>query len=61
MLRIGTVIYGYCEGKFGRDSYGNKRVEAIGADWVVVREEGVGPMLYEGNPEDLLKYTTPDY
>ena len=57
MLRVGTVIYGYCEGIFGRD-YGPKRVEAIGSDWVVVRDEELGPQLYSGSPEDLLKYST---
>ena len=34
---VGTVLYGFCEGRFGRDGYGDKRIEAIGADWVVVR------------------------
>jgi hypothetical protein len=37
MLIVGDVLLGYCGGEFGRDSYGNKRVEALGADWVVVR------------------------
>lgn len=55
-LRVGQVLYGYCNGKFGRDSYGDKRVEAIGADWVVVRESGrVG--IYGGAPEELVQYT----
>ena len=59
-LRVGDVLYGYCEGVFGRDSYGEKRVEAIGADWVVVREVLYGesqPNMYTGSPEDLIKYT----
>lgn len=34
---IGKKLYGYCDGFFGHDSYENKRIEAIGADWVVVR------------------------
>lgn len=38
-LRVGDVLYGFCGGAFGRDSYADKRVEAIGADWVVVRED----------------------
>ena len=42
-IRVGTVLYGYCNGFFGRDSYGDKRVESIGADWVVVREENGMP------------------
>lgn len=36
-MYVGTVLYGYCDGFFGRDGYGGKRIEAIGADWVVVR------------------------
>ncbi len=32
------MIYGFGCGYFGRDSYNDKRVEAVGADWVVVRE-----------------------
>jgi len=38
MINVGTVLYGFCNGFFGRDSYGKKRIEAIGADWVVVAE-----------------------
>lgn len=41
-LRVGDVLYGYCGGFFGRDSYGDKRVEAIGADWVIVRNQVTG-------------------
>lgn len=38
-LRVGDPLYGYCGGWFGRDSYEDKRVEAIGSDWVVARSE----------------------
>ena len=38
MIRIGTIIPGYCQGVFGRDSYEDKRVEAMGADWIVCRD-----------------------
>jgi hypothetical protein len=44
LLPVGTVLYGYCNGYFGRDSYESKRVETVGADWVVARSE------YNGNP-----------
>jgi len=37
MLAVGTVLYGFCGGAFGRDSYDDKRVEAVGVDWVVAR------------------------
>jgi hypothetical protein len=39
MILVGTILYGYCGGHFGRDSYETKRVEAVGADWVVCRDE----------------------
>ena len=60
MLRVGDLLYGYCQGRFG-DSYDNKRVEAIGTDWVVAREcssdgEDCPPLIYEGNPENLEQY-----
>ena len=38
-LQIGQMLYGYCRGVFGRDSYGDKRIEAVGIDWIVVRED----------------------
>ena len=39
-LRIGMMIYGFCNGYFGHDSYAPKTIEAIGEDWLVVREKG---------------------
>lgn len=35
---VGTILYGYCNGYFGRDSYGPKRVEGVGEDWLVARD-----------------------
>lgn len=37
-LRVGQIIHGFCRGLFGRDHYGTWRIEAVGFDWVVVRE-----------------------
>ena len=42
-IEIGTLLNGYCNGFFGGDSYGEKRVEGSGVDWVVVREENGEP------------------
>lgn len=62
MLRVGmrlgtTDETAFCGGAFGRSGYGPHRVEAIGADWVVVRKEDRGDVfLYEGDPERLLEY-----
>ncbi len=38
-LYIGTALRGFCCGAFGRDAYEKKRVEALGVDWVVARDE----------------------
>lgn len=37
-LRVGDRLVGFCAGFFGRDSYGDKRIEALGPDWCVARE-----------------------
>lgn len=39
MIGIGTKLYGFCNGFFGRDSYGEKTIEGIGCDWIVARED----------------------
>ena len=39
---LGAVLYGYCEGYFGRDSYGVKVVRDFGKYWVFVTDEGYG-------------------
>ena len=60
-LRVGDILHGYCGGLFGRDSYGDKRVEGIGSDWVVVREtDGSKIDFYQGNPEDLTEFRNPE-
>lgn len=57
-VRVGTVLYGFCGGYFGRDSYRTKRVEAVGADWVVAREESGGVVFALVDPADLEEYST---
>ena len=49
---VGDALYGYCDGYFGRDSYGEKRVEAVGSDWMIVREGGE-PRALLGVPHGL--------
>lgn len=56
-LQVGDILYGFCQGAFGRDYFGDKTVEAIGPDWVVAREDPY-VLCYRGDPDDLLKYTT---
>lgn len=31
-------LQGFCNGFFGRDSYGDKSIEGEGNDWIVARE-----------------------
>lgn len=35
---LGGTLYGFCNGHFGRNSYGKKKIVGIGALWVVVNE-----------------------
>lgn len=39
MLQVGELLYGFCSGYFGSSSYSTKRVEGVGADWVLARDE----------------------
>jgi len=56
MILVGTLLEGFCGGWFGRDSYGDKRVEAIGADWIVAREIDSGvPLFAQGPVHERLK------
>ena len=36
-LRVGSMIHGFANGYFGRDSYVCRRIEAEGRDWFVTR------------------------
>lgn len=36
--RIGQKIYSVCEGYFGRNNWQEKRIEAFGEDWIIVRD-----------------------
>lgn len=45
---VGTVLHGFCYGAFGRDSYDEKRVEAVGVDWVVARNSEGRPVMASG-------------
>lgn len=64
-IKVGTILYGYCNGFFDGD-YGNKRIEAIGSDWVVCRLDDGTPSLAHFSagwqrdemPEMLAKWAT---
>lgn len=36
-FKVGEVLHGFQGGAFGRDSYECRRIEAVGADWIVTR------------------------
>ncbi len=48
-LQIGDRIRGFAGGFFGRDSHGDKVVEAVGPDWVVAREQQGGVVFSSGH------------
>jgi len=48
-LAAGDVIHGFAYGAFGRDHYGCVRIEAVGPDWIVAREDSEhGPTFTAG-------------
>lgn len=61
-LRVGDVLTdvtggGYFGGMFGRDFFRRSvRVEAIGADWVVLRDSLGLPHFADVDPETLTPY-----
>ena len=63
MIRIGTILHGYCGGEFSGEygtSYECKRIEAMGADWVVAREiESQRVVFAHVAPESFARYTVP--
>lgn len=59
-LRPGDVLFGFCGGHFGRDSYGDKVVLDVGVDYVTARERTGPALLAVCDPGDLVQYTTPE-
>ena len=61
---VGDMLYGYCGGLFGRDSYEDKRIEARGADWIVCRttDRRGNPVFVSGSNLDaeLAEFRTPE-
>ena len=57
-LNVGDTLYGFCGGYFGRDSYSDKRVEAIGKDWVVARDDNGRVQFASGDPKHLVQFKT---
>jgi hypothetical protein len=40
LVEVGDILYGFCGGAFGRDSYSEKRVVFANHDCILVVEEG---------------------
>lgn len=60
----GTTLHGYCNGYFGRDSYGEKIVIACGefnGDLWVVAQEGDDLVFASGFPQEVVsEWITPE-
>lgn len=54
------MLRGFCGGAFGRDSYTDKRIEAMGSDWIVVREVNGRADFYQGDLRFLFEYLDED-
>lgn len=56
-LRVGDTLEGFCGGAFGRDYWSDSaHVEAIGSDWVIIRDDNGVSHVAWGDPEDLAQY-----
>ncbi len=54
-LEVGDQLLGYCGGYFGL-SYQDKRIEALGPDWLVARGENGCVHTFVGDLSDLIEY-----
>lgn len=53
---VGELIPGYCGGTFSLDTADDElRVEAVGFDWIVLRDPQGGVHFYTGSHADLRK------
>lgn len=52
---IGRTLKGFCNGYFGRDSYGDKVIEAEGSDWVVIRENRIPKIAIFNDENNKIK------
>ena len=61
---VGKKLYGYCNGYFGRDSYGEKTIIAAGSWdgelWVVVKEHWGLNFANGFDKEDLARWLDED-
>lgn len=53
---VGTKLYGFCNGYFGRDSYEDKVIEYIGEDYIVARDSRDVVLLAYFNNRNEIEY-----
>ena len=51
-LTRGDVLHGFANGVFGRDQYDCCRIEAVGPDWIVARDED-GDLSFASGTQSL--------
>lgn len=53
LINVGDILYGYCDGYFGRDSYEEKIILHFGKDYIVVREKYSNQVLVANLDENI--------
>jgi len=53
-IKVGDPVIGFCFGWFGRDSYDDRVVEAVGPDWIVTRNVRGKVEMYHG--DDMMEF-----
>ena len=64
--QLGMMLYGYCQGYFGRDGYDDKRIEVVAYDYIVVRTDAGTDILNTKDwggkiPKQWLEAESEDY
>lgn len=54
-LAVGDKLFSFCGGAF-RENYGEKTVEGIGEDWVVVRNDEGRVEFAATDPDNLIEH-----
>lgn len=57
MFLIGFELKGYCDGYFGSEDTGPKRIEMCGCDWIVARSVKTGKPLFARftSPQNMIE------
>jgi hypothetical protein len=49
------LLQGNCKGYFGKNDWDDKRIEAIGYDWLVVRSENGNPLFASFSSQERMQ------